>query len=59
VKERIMIESKPVSEYTNKNKELSVSEQRFLSDMKAVDEEMENGGARYNEEELRSALRIK
>ena len=29
---------------------------RFLSDMRAVDEEMENGGKRYSEDELRSEL---
>ena len=29
---------------------------RFLTDMRAVDEEMANGGARYNEDELKSAL---
>ena len=29
---------------------------RFLSDMRAVDEVMENGGARYDEDELRAAL---
>jgi len=29
---------------------------RFLSDMRAVDEEMESGGARYTEGELRAAL---
>ena len=32
---------------------------RFLSDMRAVDEEMENGGERYTEEELRIALGLK
>ena len=29
---------------------------RFLSDMRAVDEVMANGGARYDEDELKSAL---
>ncbi|MCL2503975.1 MAG: prevent-host-death protein [Coriobacteriia bacterium] len=36
----------------------TVSMLRFLSDMKAVDEEMANGGARYSPKELLNELGI-
>ena len=31
---------------------------RFLADMRAVDDEMKNGAARYDEDELKAALGI-
>ena len=42
-----------------KKDELSISMQRFLDDMKAVDEEMEDGGHSYSEDEVRSILGLK
>ena len=57
----VVLEKNGVAKYIIVNVDIwqySKSMLRFLADMRAVDDEMNNGAARYEEDELKAALGI-